>query len=283
MSGSQAKEQLKQYRQGYPRLAAFLVLDDEFSIVKRFDYLHMRNILELQDELAGLESRLHDCDDAETITLNLSSRRQDSNRDRRKLMNEISGKLSAYDEAVQQFHRMKCLPEAPQRHIRSVGNWFNGNKPLVRSESRIYHPIHEDRAYDYISLAPEQSDRAFPEQLLELCLRTFPRLGDLIRYKQEITTDDHIFLFRPSHLATMAKILMTLLAPSLLILHSIILFFMPEAPSRTVVYCIFIVATSCVVSLTTNANKYNLLLALLTYAAVPTSFFLESSNPRTSE
>lgn len=37
---------LEDYPQGYPRLAAFLALDRDFTVFKRFDYLHIRSLLE---------------------------------------------------------------------------------------------------------------------------------------------------------------------------------------------------------------------------------------------
>jgi hypothetical protein len=64
--------------------------------LKRFDNLHIRILLEQQDRLAELEERLEKCDDEETIQLNLSSRRQDSNLERRQLIDDISLELAAY-------------------------------------------------------------------------------------------------------------------------------------------------------------------------------------------
>ena len=88
--------QVEHYRQGYPRLAAFLNVDGDFTVLKRFDNLHMRSLLEQQDRLRELEAELDHCDDTETVQLYLSSRRQDSNRTRRELMKEISAQLKAY-------------------------------------------------------------------------------------------------------------------------------------------------------------------------------------------
>lgn len=85
-----------EYRQGYPQLAAFSIASSNFTVLKRFDYLHMRSLLEKQDQLIELEERLHQCDDDETAQLNLSSRRQDSNQGRRALMEQIRRALGHY-------------------------------------------------------------------------------------------------------------------------------------------------------------------------------------------
>ncbi|KAI9653540.1 MAG: hypothetical protein M1821_007048 [Bathelium mastoideum] len=90
------KVKVEQYRPGYPRLAAFLNVDGDFTVLKRFDNLHMRSLLEQQDGLQELEAKLDHCDDTESIQLHLSSHRQDSNQVRRDLMRDIAAKLKAY-------------------------------------------------------------------------------------------------------------------------------------------------------------------------------------------
>ena len=87
---------MEDYRNGYPRVAAFINLDKNFGTWKRFDYLHARTLLDLQDELVELEGQLNVLDDAEDIQLNLSSRRQDSNQSRRSLLAQIRLKLEEY-------------------------------------------------------------------------------------------------------------------------------------------------------------------------------------------
>lgn len=87
---------VEHYRQGYPRLAAFLNVDKDFTILKRFDNLHMRCLLEQQDQLFELETELNQCDDAENTQLYLSSRRQDLNQRRRELLEQVKEGLQAY-------------------------------------------------------------------------------------------------------------------------------------------------------------------------------------------
>ncbi|KAK4199234.1 hypothetical protein QBC40DRAFT_85743 [Triangularia verruculosa] len=96
VAGSSTKLKLESYKAGYPRLAAFLNLDRNFGVWKRFDYLHVRNLLELQDELNELEAELRAIDAAETTRLYLSSRRQDGNFNRRHVLSLIRRKLEEY-------------------------------------------------------------------------------------------------------------------------------------------------------------------------------------------
>jgi hypothetical protein len=60
----------------------------------------MRVLVERQDRLAELEELLERCDEDETIQLNLSSRRQDTNQQRRQLIQDIESELEAYCRIV---------------------------------------------------------------------------------------------------------------------------------------------------------------------------------------
>ena len=87
---------VEEYQRGYSRLAAFMSLDANFSMVKRFDFLHMRHLLYLQDSLIYQQERLDTCDDADDIQLHHSSRRQDDNETRKALMQELEVLLNKY-------------------------------------------------------------------------------------------------------------------------------------------------------------------------------------------
>ncbi|KAH7178902.1 hypothetical protein DER46DRAFT_592313 [Fusarium sp. MPI-SDFR-AT-0072] len=173
---------VEDYPRGYPQLAAFLSLDEYFTIVKRFDYLHMRSIVEQQDQLAELETQLNCCDDEEGLQLNLSSRRQDGNNRRRDLMNEIHEKLKQYDNSLARFSELLCLPQAKEDHKRSVHHWMQGNKPLVKSESVVFNRCLEDN--DFIALAWKASDRTSLEDMIERLIRFFPNLVERFRMGQ---------------------------------------------------------------------------------------------------
>lgn len=87
---------VEEYCRGYPRLAAFMSIDANFLMVKRFDVLHMRYLLFLQDTMTELQERLDACDDAEDVQLHNSSRRQDGNETRKTLMRELEISLTKY-------------------------------------------------------------------------------------------------------------------------------------------------------------------------------------------
>ena len=85
---------------GYPRLASFMCMDSEFTILKRFDYLHLRNLLYHSDILAKTEERLRWLDQQETVQTYLSSRRQDRNIERQNLLLNLDEQLKAYGNVL---------------------------------------------------------------------------------------------------------------------------------------------------------------------------------------
>jgi hypothetical protein len=73
-----------------------MTADDQFTIAKRFDTLHMRNVLYLQDTMAEIEDRLMQLDKEETCQTFLSSRRYDDNSERQELLRNLNAQLEAY-------------------------------------------------------------------------------------------------------------------------------------------------------------------------------------------
>ncbi|KAJ5219698.1 hypothetical protein N7468_008902 [Penicillium chermesinum] len=89
------------YPRGYPELAAFMKTDAEISMFRRFDYLHLRELLYLQEELTSLEEQLQKFDASEPTEINNMSRRRDNNEERKKLMSQIRVLLVEYGDATQ--------------------------------------------------------------------------------------------------------------------------------------------------------------------------------------
>ena len=91
---------------GYPKLAAFIDSDDNFMIFRRFGFLYSRVLLNKQDEIRELESRLDhmDKDDYqdESTRKCLKSRSRDEKRigstgqTRQELLRAVEEKLREY-------------------------------------------------------------------------------------------------------------------------------------------------------------------------------------------
>ena len=90
---------------GYPKLAAFLSSEHNFSLYRGFGYLHSRVLLDLQDEISTLEKELDTADMFDSANGHedrLFSRRRDhaqniaADRSRRHILSDIRAKLVDY-------------------------------------------------------------------------------------------------------------------------------------------------------------------------------------------
>ena len=97
---------MDEYQQGYGKVAAIETCDPSFKIYRKFEWLHKRALLHLQDEISELEKELqrldkHDFTDGDHVKL--ISRRHDYGlfidkkpSERRDLMHEIQSKMREY-------------------------------------------------------------------------------------------------------------------------------------------------------------------------------------------
>lgn len=80
------------------------------------------------------------------------------------------------------------IPQATKKHRRSVYNWVNGNKPVVRSESQCLVGIVDDE--DYIALNTDETDRAGLEGLFDRVVQSWPRLARAVWTPYYSITED---------------------------------------------------------------------------------------------
>ena len=73
---------------------------------------------------------------------------------------------------------MIALPAARKKHRRSVYNWVNGNKPVVRSESGSF--LEAVAGEDYVTLGSEGPDRSGFEILLDNVAQKWPLLANYV-------------------------------------------------------------------------------------------------------
>ncbi|RDL34322.1 uncharacterized protein BP5553_07450 [Venustampulla echinocandica] len=132
---------LKEYAKGYPRLAAFLDIDENFMLYRRFGVLQARILLYKQDELRGLEEKLDRKDKVHSDPeLLLSRERQDQGGESRKeLMREIGEAFKDYAQLLAIARDIATLSQPPPSDYMSVYNYFQQNRPLCQEEAHIYH------------------------------------------------------------------------------------------------------------------------------------------------
>ncbi|KAI9870987.1 MAG: hypothetical protein M1830_003554 [Pleopsidium flavum] len=167
-------ETLDEYPLGYPRLAAYINSDVNFSMYRRFGTLRNRVLLHRQDELSKLEKRLKQLDVRDNLERNtrIRSIKYDGEKDNQRieLVEEIDRKLEHYgiDEMLLREQKLKSMGPPTKRNHRSLFNWIWNLKPLVASETDFI--FQED---DFVTLADGQDDSWFDGRVEDLVKR-FP-------------------------------------------------------------------------------------------------------------
>ncbi|KAK8135820.1 hypothetical protein PG984_003760 [Apiospora sp. TS-2023a] len=113
---------------GYPAFAEHLSRADDFFAIRRFDRLHCRVLITLQDEITVLEEKL-DVLDASFSDRNARDFHNGSVRgdrpERRDLIKRISAELKEYDEVLYRYTQVKARPIAPKENVENIRNWIN--------------------------------------------------------------------------------------------------------------------------------------------------------------
>ena len=73
-SAEKQNHQVEEYMPGFAEVSAFISLDKEGGLYRRFRQLSARNILYLQSEIAILEHRLEACDQADAAVTDFEER-----------------------------------------------------------------------------------------------------------------------------------------------------------------------------------------------------------------
>jgi hypothetical protein len=138
---------------GYPNLAAFYDSDEDFMVYRQFGYLQNRILLDKQNEMANLEKRLDDLDQAEMCPhpdrLFRYNLEQSEVAHRRQLMAEIETKFCEYGTYIDDLltlqngcsHRRAQLPSSMQ-HLQWSGS-ANLHQMSIKASSIIYTTICE--------------------------------------------------------------------------------------------------------------------------------------------
>lgn len=143
---------------GYPRLAAFLSSESDFSQYRGFHYLRSRVILRLQDELAALEQELDGLDKADEQddrSKNLTRQRwgdkpknarppADGFRPRGAILDDVRQKLLEFDEMIFRARDIQALQRPSGRDYRTVRSFFWNESPIHNEEEACFIRKRED-------------------------------------------------------------------------------------------------------------------------------------------
>ncbi|KAJ8133125.1 hypothetical protein O1611_g509 [Lasiodiplodia mahajangana] len=183
---------------GYKKFTAYAASDPDFFALRRFDRLHTRSLLTLQDQLCELEERLDQIDNQLSnrdtklaganppkivnFRLGKDSSSNDVPRDpnngtirddvseRAELVAQVTAKLQQYDEAVLRYSRMRGLYSASKANVNNIKNWlYNNNGAIMEAETRFLHYQNELVSFR----APKSNLR----QWFEKRVVSYPKLG----------------------------------------------------------------------------------------------------------
>ena len=163
------------YQKGYARLAAYLECDANFSIVRKYGWLHNRVLLHLQAELGRLERGLQELDDRqiqrgpykERVGLWCDGR---DKTERKEMLAEIKTKLAEYDDLVFRLQKKNAMKRPIKTSQESVMKFVF--QSVVASEADwIYH-----RTDDLVALASDVAEQDWFNFVMGYARDLAPRL-----------------------------------------------------------------------------------------------------------
>lgn len=173
-------------RDGYGKVAELMSSHDEFSILRRFRYLNMKNLLYLQAEIAHLEEELsvladQDAQDPELQFhgrdwWSLANGEDESSQEQWNKVLQLRSKLDAYNEAVLKQAKLARL-EGPSRYeLRFLRQWMErprmGNFPLWGLDRKSWDEEHKD---DLVALRERSRHDVFSSWVAETVVPGFHR------------------------------------------------------------------------------------------------------------
>ncbi|EAT79898.1 hypothetical protein SNOG_12600 [Parastagonospora nodorum SN15] len=288
------KKFIQDYPMGYPRQAAFQSSEPSWSIYRAFDYLHSRVILDLQEDLRSLETKLVSLDeidvergDGNRVTSrkdDLERAREDNVESKRaSLLSTIRGKLVSYDELLGKARELNAFQRPSKRDYRSFRTWFYNNNPLsyVAEEEFIR------RKEDLITLRHGREWSGF-DGFVESCVRAMhgPLTVKLFTTQElrKKTNDPDIRYYSQSRIEKLVGLIITLIIFILLVLPVVAMYKLTSVGDRNSTFdavgilVVFTLLFSAAMSLVTKAKRHELFAASAAYCAVLVVFISNFSN-----
>ncbi|KAI1801566.1 hypothetical protein F4811DRAFT_456753 [Daldinia bambusicola] len=130
---------LDKYPRGYPHLAAITALDKDYLILRQFDYLHARTLLNLQRRLQEYERKLEDLD-SESHREGSSTEDNNSRQwfDRDRVMKDIESTLKRYREMMNYVCRPDLQGKPSETSMRKLEYYCKYYKPISDEAMKYY-------------------------------------------------------------------------------------------------------------------------------------------------
>ncbi|KAI1249037.1 hypothetical protein MGN70_008644 [Eutypa lata] len=136
-------------------------------LYRRFETLHHRILLHLQDEICDLEEQLHRLDNSDTQSRRMqegcipASRRAEQHSGnemhwhRLEVMSKIGFKLEQYDNVLSSYRKTQFFPSASQSDVHEYRNFLATHGPIVEAETHFL-----DVADDLICVNEEEEEES---------------------------------------------------------------------------------------------------------------------------
>ncbi|VUC33306.1 unnamed protein product [Clonostachys rosea] len=127
---------------GYNGYSKIMASNSDLFILRRFSNLNVRIALALQDDVSFLEEELTALDEKYSVKTRENVHNgtlRDDIEDRKALLQQITKKLSIYNEFILQQAKLNQLDPAAERDIQSIVSWhWNHNDMAIVEEERKY-------------------------------------------------------------------------------------------------------------------------------------------------
>ncbi|KAI9690365.1 MAG: hypothetical protein M1822_009327 [Bathelium mastoideum] len=290
--------QLEDCPDGYPRLAAFLSSDQNFTLYRGFSYLHSRVLLHLQEEVSALERELDERDKEDEADGNsarlrcieqdkVDARDEEEERPRHEIIADIRKKLVEYDEVLIKAREMVSFQRPADRDYRSVRTWLFNTRPIVDEEEAFIRCKE-----DIVTLRHGRECAGFDGLVESVLKRMNCRLTRLIFCTRELrhkTKDKHVYYFSPGRVDTLVGLIITIVIFVLLILPVVAMYRLTSfgnGNQRSTfqaigVLIVFTLLFSGAMAALTKARRHELFAASAAYCAVLVVFIsnFSSVNP----
>ncbi|KAH8655983.1 hypothetical protein BGZ60DRAFT_435101 [Tricladium varicosporioides] len=227
------------YPRGYPQFAALINADPAFAVFRRFGTLRARSLLYKQDELVEMEAQLNELDAAERRQVYLSSRRRDSNDERKNLVHLIDKALIEYVASETQY-------------LNYTEDFMNG---MEQRESDTLASIVESAMYN-LGLKKLFQDK----------------------YTQQLTNDKNVIIWSNQRVHAVSRLLVIILNIILLVVPIVLLYLFERTALRFSIIIVFMMLFLCALSLCTRARNLEIFAATAAYAAVLVVFVSNVTN-----
>ncbi|MDI1490157.1 MAG: hypothetical protein OHK93_001357 [Ramalina farinacea] len=276
---------------GYPKVAGFEDCDHSLLIFRKFGWLHLRSLLSLQDELAEFEKtmrRLDKLEFADGDPKNLISRRRDDQQPdsaRQELAAKMKKKLVEYDELLLRVQKIQAMKRPSSRAQLTLFNLIRNTESLVADEAEFirYSP-------DLAALVPDDEHGLFNNFLEDAFNFVSQKLTKaFFRSKEQAqqTGDEELLLVDYKRMDILLRIILTVLASSLLLIPVSILFeLQPSKPSEVrrnsnyqiLTIFLFTLVFAASITIFTRARRQEVFQATAAYCAVLVIFLGNTSN-----